>query len=283
MFIIKSSKQIIVATILVKDEEDIIGSNIEHHINQGVTHFIVTNNRSKDKTLQIVEKYPEVVEIIDEKGEDHNQSIWVTRMAKLACKLNPDWIIHLDADEFLCNIYELRFVKTKCVGMCRSYIHPPRNCIFDLFKLRYYLNFEKYEKMNGECKVAHRPDPNLVISHGNHGFEGSQDISFPYHIFRHHYPVRSYEQFLKKSVEGHEALTKRGVICERWKKWKELHDNSMLRSTYDNICSSWERMIINSNKKDLLNLVEFWSTPEIFDYINKKENIATVDEWPRNQ
>ena len=56
MFIIKSSKQIIVATILVKDEEDIIGSNIEHHINQGVTHFILTNNRSKYKTLQIVEK-----------------------------------------------------------------------------------------------------------------------------------------------------------------------------------------------------------------------------------
>ena len=62
----------IVATLLAKDEEDIIAQNIEHHINQGVTDFIVTNNRSKDHTRTIVEKYPEVKEIIDEPDETHN-------------------------------------------------------------------------------------------------------------------------------------------------------------------------------------------------------------------
>ena len=65
MFTIKPQIKI-VGTILSRDEEDIIGANIEHHINQGVTHFIVTNNNSKDRTRQIIEKYPEVVEIIDE-------------------------------------------------------------------------------------------------------------------------------------------------------------------------------------------------------------------------
>lgn len=288
MFTIKSSRKI-VATILAKDEEDIIGANIEHHINQGVTHFIVTNNRSKDKTRQIVEKYPEVVEIIDEEGEDHNQSAWVTKMAQIACKLDPEWIIHLDADEFWCNISELRFVKTKYVGSSRVYLHPPRNCEFDLIKLKYYLNFERYKTMAGECKVAHRPDPNIVICHGNHGFEGSPKLYWPHTIWRHHYPVRDYNQFVKKSVEGHEALSRRGAICERWKKWKELNDQSMLKSVYENICSSWEKIIQNPNKiiqspnkKDLLNLIEFWSTPEIYNYIADNENLTTIDEWPKD-
>jgi glycosyltransferase involved in cell wall biosynthesis len=281
MFTIKSSRKI-VATILAKDEEDIIGANIEHHINQGVTHFIVTNNRSKDKTRQIVEKYPEVVEIIDEEGEDHNQSAWVTKMARMACKLDPEWIIHLDADEFWCNVSELRFVKTKCVGNTRMYLHPPRNCDFNFSKLKYYLNFEKYEKLNGECKVAHRPDPDLVITHGNHGFEESNEMSWPYTIWRHHYPVRSYDQFVRKSTDGHEALSKRGAVCDRWKKWKELNDQFMLRPVYDNVCVCWERMIKNINKTDLLTLLDFWSTPEIYNYIDKSENLATVEQWPKD-
>ena len=109
MFVRPSLK--IVATILAKNEEDIIAENIEHHIEQGVSQFIVTNNNSTDHTRSIVEKYPEVAEIIDEPGDNHHQSKWVTRMAKMACKLNPDWIVHLDADELWGGFFHLRFMK----------------------------------------------------------------------------------------------------------------------------------------------------------------------------
>lgn len=280
MFSIKSSRKI-VATILAKDEEDIIGKNIEHHINQGVTHFIITNNRSKDKTKEIIEKYPEVVEIIDEPGEDHNQSAWVTRMARLACKLNPDWIIHLDADEFWCNISELRFINSKYIGNAKVYIHPPRNCNFDLNKMRFYLNFKDEEQLHSECKVAHRPDPDVIITHGNHGFENKCEIVWPHKISRHHYPVRGYDQFLRKCVEGHEALQKRGSVCERWKKWKDLHDQCALKQVYDNVCKSWDNMIKNINKEDLINILEFWSTPEVVEYVKNKNIKVSVEEWPK--
>lgn len=280
MFQIKPSRKI-VATILAKNEEDIIGSNIEHHINQGVTHFIITNNNSTDKTKNIIEKYPEVVELIEEQGEDHNQSVWVTRMARLACKINPDWIIHLDADEFWCNIPELRYIKNQYIGNAKCYIHPPRNCEFNFEKLRYYLDFNDHQ-LHAESKVAHRPDPDIVITHGNHGFEGYKEIAWPHNIFRHHYPVRSYDQFVRKCVDGHNALKKRGVTCDRWSRWKELYDQSLLKNEYNEICSCWERLIEKINQKDLFKIIEFWSTKEIVNYIKNNNITAKIKEWPKN-
>ena len=115
MIISKNSIKI-TATLLAKNEEDIIGANIEHHLSHGVDCFIITNNNSTDKTRQIVEKYPEVKEIIDENEDDHNQSKWVTRMAQIACKMETDWVVHLDADELWCGLTELRNCKENLGG-----------------------------------------------------------------------------------------------------------------------------------------------------------------------
>src|ERR1017187_7474284 len=116
------------ATILARDEEDIIGRNIEHHIEQGVTNFIITDNLSKDKTKEIAGKYKEVVEIIDAPENDHRQSEWVTRMARLAYKLKSDWIIHLDADELWCGLSQLRHFNCEAFGSTKMFLHPPRHC-----------------------------------------------------------------------------------------------------------------------------------------------------------
>src|SRR4051812_8210794 len=122
--ILRRNKEYIVATILVKNEEDIIGANIEHHINQGVSKFIITDNGSTDATATIASRYPEVVEIISESDDCHNQSLWVTRMARLACKLKPDWIIHLDADELWMGLGNLR-CDCEVFGSTKMYLHPP--------------------------------------------------------------------------------------------------------------------------------------------------------------
>ena len=54
----------IIATILAKDEEDIIANQIEHHLEQGVFKILLTDNNSTDRTREIASKYKEV-EIID--------------------------------------------------------------------------------------------------------------------------------------------------------------------------------------------------------------------------
>lgn len=271
----------IVGTILAKNEEDIIAANIEHHINHGVSQIILTDNGSTDNTRKIASKYPEVVEIIDEPGTDHNQSAWVTRMARLACKLNPDWIVHFDADELWCGLTNLNKIKEKCVSSTGVYLHPPRSAFFSLWEMRFYLDFDDITSLPGESKVAHRPDPDIVITHGNHGFENCHDLAHTKNIWRHHFPVRSFNQFVKKGVSGHQALLQRNATCERWKLWHDLYFEGKLNDLYENICKSWSSMIKTPNKQDFLTLIEFWATPAIKEFFNTTNFLPKIGEWPR--
>ena len=92
----------LVMTLLVRDEADILALNFEHHIAQGVDHFIVTDNRSVDATPLILEDYASrgFVSVIHESSETYDQALWVTRMAEQAALDGADWVIHADADEF---------------------------------------------------------------------------------------------------------------------------------------------------------------------------------------
>ncbi len=256
ILIIVKNPTYIVATILAKNEEDIIGKNIEHHINQGISHFIVTDNNSTDATRSIVQKYPEVKEIIDEQGDNHDQSTWVTHMARLACRLNPDWIVHLDADELWMGLGNLKRMDCFAFSSTSMYLHPPA-LTFD--EMRHYLDFDELD-LPGECKVGHRPDPEIVLFHGNHGF--NRLVVETKDIWRHHYPIRSYEQFRTKAL-GHEALKRRNAICERWEKWHNLLQGDKLSEVYDLVCRSWARYRRHPNHEDLINMMRFWSTKDV--------------------
>lgn len=270
----------IVATILAKNEADVIGLNIEHHINQGISQFIITDNASTDSTRQIVEKYPEVVEIIDEPGNDHNQSKWVSRMARLACKLEPDWIVHLDADELWCDLYQLRNIRGKVAGCEHVYLHPPIGEIFDWREQRFYLDFDECD-IPQESKVAHRPDPEITITHGNHGVV-SAEIEFTRAVYRHHYPVRSYEQWARKA-EGSEALKRRNSHCVRWQNWYNLLATNKLRDEYFRIISLWKDMTVQFTHDQFISLVNFWATPEMIGFLqNNPSVLPIIRAWPRS-
>jgi glycosyltransferase involved in cell wall biosynthesis len=271
MFGIRPSIKI-VATILAKNEEDIIGQNIEHHIEQGVSQFIVTDNNSSDRTRQIVERYPEVVQIIDEPEEDHNQTKWVTRMAKQACRLQPDWIVHLDADELCCNLYNLRRIQSSVVACECLYLHPPHE------DMRYYLDFD-HIPIPQECKVAHRPDPTFVITHGNHGVEGIE-AEHTRLIPRHHYPIRSYEQWVRKA-KGHLALERRNSPCTRWEKWYNLLAKGKLEEEYKRLLQLWSEWTQNPEAHtNFIEILQFWATPEMTEFFkNNPEMIPMIKEW----
>jgi hypothetical protein len=278
MFVTSSSLKV-VATILAKDEEDIISTNIEHHIEQGISQFIITDNNSSDKTRQIAEKYPEVVEIIDEPDDTHNQSKWVTRMARLACKLKPDWIVHLDADELWGGLPNLRTAVRPVVGCEKMFLHPPMGDLFlGIEHMRHYLDFSPCG-IPDECKIAHRPDPEINITHGNHGVTGSEP-EFTNKIWRHHYPIRSKRQFDKKAL-GHLALKKRGSICKRWERWYEAREGGRLDHIYSDLVTAWLKMISCPNHESLGILLQHWATP---DSIAKLATgpLPTIGQWPSN-
>ena len=265
----------ITATLLARNEEDIIGENIEHHISQGVTNFIVTLNCCTDRTKQIVEQYKEVVEIIEEPDGTHNQSKWVTRMARLACKLKPDWIIHLDADEFWCGLPKLALITTPAIGSDRMFLHPPHED--GLEAMEPYLNFENIPDLPGECKVAHRPLEDVIITHGNHGVNAKQ--TFTKMVYRHHYPIRKYGQFERKTKDGHEALMRRNAPCERWEQWYRALQAGRLPELYLTITDSWAEFILTPSVSKLLPLLSFWCTQDVIAYISRIGIAPEIGRW----
>lgn len=264
----------IVATILAKNEEDIIAHTIEHHLEQGVTHILLTNNNSTDRTREIAEKYPEV-EIIDEPGDTHDQSKWVTRMARLACKLNPDWIIHLDADELWCGLQNLRKISGDAVACQRMYLHPPTVEEFSLENMRFYLNFDDIP-IPQETKVAHRPDESIEIAHGNHAVL-YKSYGSTTQIWRHHYPIRSQKQWESKS-QGHLCLRNRNVTCERWERWYNMIQSGS--DEYSRICSLWQ--VFRQTKQDFGELIKYWATEEMVRFFQTNQMLPHIEEWPRN-
>ena len=286
MFIVPTKTKI-VATILAKNEEDIIGANIEHHIEQGISSIILTNNGSTDNTKEIASKYKEVIEIIDEPDDTHFQEKWVNNMNQIAYKLNPDWIVHIDADELWCGLGKLRHLKENVIFSKKTLIHPPVPDLkkFDKLKMKNYLEFKgKMEDVTVEWKVAHRPIEGIEILHGNHGvknYHGSSSQTTA--IYRHHYPVRSYEQFERKAVHGYLAMKKRNAVCNRWKSWYETWEEGKLKNLYDQTVLSWTQMIRNPNKTDLDKILKFWTNKEIHEKIMdlaKNEKLPEIKQWP---
>jgi Glycosyl transferase family 2 len=90
-------------TILVRDAEDLIETNLRYHRAQGVDLFLIGDNGSTDRTLEILEPYREagLVELYHIEGDA--REVWSegrTMLARKAHERGADWVIHDDHDEF---------------------------------------------------------------------------------------------------------------------------------------------------------------------------------------
>ncbi|MFC7404639.1 glycosyltransferase family 2 protein [Georgenia alba] len=92
----------LISTMMVRDEVDIVAANVEHHLAQGIDHLIVTDNGSVDGTVDVLESYAGSgrLTLLHEPIQKKQQAKVVTRMARQAHRMGADWVIHLDADEF---------------------------------------------------------------------------------------------------------------------------------------------------------------------------------------
>ena len=65
----------LVMTLLVRDEADIISSNIDFHLDQGVDFIIAMDNLSVDGTTEILRAYERrgVLHYIHQADDDHSQ------------------------------------------------------------------------------------------------------------------------------------------------------------------------------------------------------------------
>ena len=211
----------LVMTLLVRDEADILALNLEHHLAQGIDHFIVTDNRSVDATPLILAEYVSrgLIDVIDEPSETYDQALWVTRMAEQAASDGADWVIHADADEFwiahepgktLRRVIEalpadqsVQSVKRWNAALHRR--HDRADWI-DPVDVRWF-DTAPENNLGRQLppKVLHRGRAGVRIDQGNHGLtwpDSSVEINPSEQLIILHFPYRGYSHYAQKIQKG---------------------------------------------------------------------------------
>lgn len=215
-------------TLLVRNEADILATNIEYHLRRGVDFFIATDNLSADGTQDVLEHYRrrKILHLILESDDNYAQSRWVTRMARMAAvEYQADWVINNDADEFWWpeasnDLKELLAdvppeIDALSVSRCNfvPVAHAETSRFFDAMTFR-----ERVARNAlGESlppKTCHRGYPDVDVAMGNHAAsrpDRPMNVGHaPLTIL--HFPLRSYDQFCRKISLGGAALARNAEL-----------------------------------------------------------------------
>lgn len=202
-------------TLLVRDEVDIIEAHLAFHLHAGVDVVIATDHRSTDGTAELLEAYARegYVHLIRREDERIHQSEWVTYMARLAATDHgADWVLNSDADEFWWP--RARSLKEVLAAVPAPYgvVHavsrvfvprPGQEWFAERMTARLTLTAplnDPATPFRHVAKVAHRADPRVVVSQGNHGVSGLAYAEVPgwSPIELLHFPLRSPKQSARK-------------------------------------------------------------------------------------
>jgi hypothetical protein len=207
----------LVQTLLVRDEVDIVTSQISYHLNAGVDFVIATDHDSQDGTTEILESFARGGHLlrIPRSGPMH-ESAWRSHMARLAAtEYGADWVINTDVDEFwipregtLTDVLAAVPEQFGVVwGLTRHFVPRPEGD--PGFAERMTARIASAAPINDptspyrpHAKVAHRPDPEIVIRYGAHLVRSTRlaPLSDWYVADVFHFPFRSLEQYLRKSL-----------------------------------------------------------------------------------
>lgn len=255
-----SSQPRLVMTLLVRDEIDIIERNICFHLKQGVDYIVAADNGSVDGTLEVLKKYADagVLSLTQITQHTYEQSKWVSSLAQQAVvEHHATHLMHVDADEF----WMARG------GDFKRYL-PRRNEIYNVPLLNYLPNLEShsyfeephYAVVKPYQRVSrHRFDSahryllnkhgtkvlttaeHTEVAQGNHFIlTEAMSVLETRNILIHHFPIRSYEHFERKVINGGSAYKKNPDkspdIGWQWKEWYVLYQAGLLRKAYQEIC-----------------------------------------------
>ncbi|HXF98352.1 MAG TPA: glycosyltransferase family 2 protein [Gaiellaceae bacterium] len=202
----------LVMTLLARDEADVVDAWLAYHLAAGADFVIATDNRSRDGTTEILERYARegYVRLLHEPGEDLRQDEWVTRMARLAAsEYGADWVINSDADEFWwprgASLSEVLEAVPPRYGTVSAFLRTfcPRPDGDGPFAERLTVRFSALAPINDPAslykpirKVIHRGHPEIRLARGNHALLDSPFAPlrgwYPIEVF--HFPLRSLAQ-----------------------------------------------------------------------------------------
>ena len=206
-------------TAMVRDEADIIASMLDHHLEQGVDQFVVTDNGSVDGTCEILEDYASrgVLDLRHDPIHRKQQATTVSIMARDAYTTHgATWVLNADADEFwlpedrnrrLKDVFEsipttLRAFTAPVVDMTGA----PAISGSGLGRLRYrdHRPVEMLKEVglyaHSTPNAVHVGSPSVEVVQGNHYVNieslGEPDIADRVEVL--HLPWRSWDQYRRK-------------------------------------------------------------------------------------
>lgn len=248
----------LVMTLLVRDEEDLVGANIDYHLSRGVDFIVATDNGSVDGTVDILREYETrgILKLIIEKEQDFSQSKWVNRMGMIAYEeFGAEAIFHCDADEFwwpASGSLKSELIArpdTDVLGVRTVNMILPRSGGRESF---FDMKYAVVNPMTGSNvpeesrttslflfafpgKVIYSTRKGyLHVNQGNHsvvhtGIDYVPGLSLDMCIV--HYPIRSYEHFRRKVLNGASAYN-RNVGGWQWRRWYEAYLAGKIEDEY---------------------------------------------------
>ncbi len=248
-------------TLLVRDEMDILRENVEFHLRHGVDFLVITDNGSSDGTREYLAGLQRdgIAHVIDEPEQNYAQAVWVTRMAQIARDQDgAEWILHNGADEFWVPTSD--DLKTELKSLAGNVLSCPRwNMLPEREVLarpdyRFYLNRLKVVvPLKDDCvtgceqrsmflwgaspKVLTRAEGLLRVAQGNHSATmDSARVGRSTNIQILHFPVRSYEQFERKVLNGGASYARNTELAQNvgwhWRRWYRLWQQGKLREEF---------------------------------------------------
>ena len=213
----------IAATMIVKNEEDILPFVLANTLNQ-VDKIFIINNNSIDTTEDVILSFRDRVEYYENKKEYYNHGEWMTQLANMAIKNKFDWIVPIDGDEIWSNLSVLRNNNQYNFFVIESI----KNHMFTNYTGSFHPSKMPYYKEEKTLRNAFKTSISIqAITEGSHYIKGVNNriVSYSSSIAIDHYPFRSENQYIRKVTNGTAAMmTRKTTSVEAWH-WKVLTQN----------------------------------------------------------
>ncbi len=231
---------------LAKDEADIVGTNIRHHLALGLSGFVVFDNMSRDGTGDIARSLD--VDVFLDEEVAFCQQTKNRRMTEKASLLGAEWVLAVDADELWYPTHDKTIPEAIAslplgTDAVRALSFDHVCCeLDDESEADPVLRMGWRRNRPSIGKVAHRCLPGAYAWGGNESWvlDGEVKEPDPCNCLRiRHYSVRGLSHLKRKAANGWRAVNGQPGVsrraCGHWRKWyrKYRDDPVWFRSYFE--------------------------------------------------